>query len=499
MGIPPQLGPAMGEQDPALEPFPFKRYLGLDPVPLPAEPLHTNLPALTSIAAPDMASGSAPIDRAQLGTLLLRTAGMLKEWTNSSGKTWQFRAAGCTGARYHLELYAVTGDLDGLAAGVYHYDPQSHGLQQLRSGDFRSTLIEATGEHAETLAAPVLLVCTSEFWRNAWRYQERAYRHAWWDLGTQLTNLLSLSASMSMQATVLTGFVDDAVNHLVGADGEKEAALAVVAIGRGEEPESATEPLDPLHHEVTPSSVREIAFPGIQLMHNATALTHQSKVSQWRENPLRRSLPEPRGELFPLTPLEQDAVPGENVEEVILRRRSNRKYAVDTPLPYDLFSTVLATGSAPVPLDAVDASVTSLADLYLIVNAVEGLAPGKYVLHRDRQAIELLESGSFRQEAAFLACGQEYAADAHVNVYLLADLDPILDHYGDRGYGLAQLEGAITCGRVQLAAHALRLGAVGSTSADGDVTAFFSPHAAGKSFLSVAVFGVRRPKPVAQE
>jgi hypothetical protein len=33
---------------------------------------------------------------------------------------------------------------------------------------------------------------------------------------------------------------------------------------------------------------------------------------------------------------------------------------------------------------------------------------------------------------------------------------------------------------------------VGSTSYDDEVTAHFSPHAAGKSFMFVAVFGARR-------
>ena len=48
---------------------------------------------------------------------------------------------------------------------------------------------------------------------------------------------------------------------------------------------------------------------------------------------------------------------------------------------------------------------------------------------------------------------------------------------------------------VEIAAHALCLGAVGSTSADDEVTAHFSPHAAGKSFMLVTVFGPSRPAP----
>jgi SagB-type dehydrogenase family enzyme len=492
MGEPPDQGPSVGEQNPALEPYPFKRYVDLAEIPLPDPPLETRLPALEAIAGTVDETADAPaFDLSHLGTLLLRTAGLLKDWTNPSGKTWRFRAAGCTGARYHLELYAVTADLDGLNAGVYHYDPEHHALRQLRKGNFRGSVVEATGNNPDAAGAPVLLVCTSEFWRNAWRYQERTYRHAWWDLGTLAANLLPLAASMALPSRVLMGFADDAVNRLVGVDGEKEAALAVFTVGMGAvTPPSIGEP--PLvDHAVTPSSSREIDFPDIQRIHRASSLESGEQAARWRSNLLRRTLPEPAGQLTALAPTDPGNLPDESVEDVIVRRRSNRHYAVDEPLPFDVFSTVLTYGAAPVPLDAADPAAISLTDLYLIVNNVEGLSPGKYVLHRDRNAVELLESGNFRDGAAFIAVGQDYARDAHVNIYLMADLDPILEHYGDRGYRLAQFEAALTGGRIQLAAHALRLGAVGSTSADDDVTAFFSPHAAGKSFMFVAVFGVK--------
>ena len=48
MGEPPDLGPALGEQDPALEPLPYKIYTSLEPIPLPrAEPA----PATPALAA----------------------------------------------------------------------------------------------------------------------------------------------------------------------------------------------------------------------------------------------------------------------------------------------------------------------------------------------------------------------------------------------------------------------------------------------------------------
>jgi hypothetical protein len=70
-----------------------------------------------------------------------------------------------------------------------------------------------------------------------------------------------------------------------------------------------------------------------------------------------------------------------------------------------------------------------------------------------------------------------------------AHLPSILERYGNRGYRLAQLEGALHAGKLHLGTHALGLGAVGSTSFDDEVVEFFSPRAAGV----VTVFGRRRP------
>ena len=102
------------------------------------------------------------------------------------------------------------------------------------------------------------------------------------------------------------------------------------------------------------------------------------------------------------------------------------------------------------------------------------------------------KEGDFRRQAQRLALDQQYAGDAHVNCYYLTDLGPVLEHYGNRGYRLAQLECALCAGKLHLGTHALGLRAVGSTSLDDEVVAFFSPHAAGKSYMFVTVFGQRR-------
>jgi len=185
-------------------------------------------------------------------------------------------------------------------------------------------------------------------------------------------------------------------------------------------------------------------------------------------------------------------LPQAPIEEVILARRSVRHYDTDRPINFEQFSTVLDRSARPLAADFLAYDSPPVNDCYLIVNAVEGLSPGIY-LHRAREgAIELLRTGDYRGDAAHLAVDQPYAADAHVNSYYLTELSPVLATYGNRGYRLAQLEAALYAGRLHLAAQAMGLGAVGSTSLDDEVVEFFSPRAADASYMFVTVFGARR-------
>jgi SagB-type dehydrogenase family enzyme len=495
MGAPPDLGPAIGEQDPAIEPLPYKIYTTLDPIELSREFPPFTMPALDALAA----TGDLPVARAvpsrdQLARLCLLSNGILKRGGHGTGRVIEYRAAGGTGARYHIELYLVCGDLPGLDAGVYQYAAHDHSLRRLREGDYRAVLAEATGAEPSIVRAPVVVAVTSTFWRNAWRYQGRAYRHSYWDLGTTLSNLLAVAASSQLPARVVMGFSEGQVNQLLDVDGERESAVCLVALGRDGAPARAAPSVEPLDLPTRPISAREIVFPEITAMHTASSLASGAEVAEWRSRPLRRSLPEPQSEVIGLRPLGPGEIPEVPIDEVIRRRRSTRHYAAEVPVGFEAFSTLLDRSSRGVAVDCLDPSGPALNDQYVIANNVEGLDRGAYVLYPRRSGLEPLAAGDMRAAAAGLACGQEYAAEAHANVYYLADLEPILERYGNRGYRVAQTEAALFAGKLHLATHALGLGAVGSTSVDDEVIRFFSPHAEGKSYMFVIVFGIRRKR-----
>jgi SagB-type dehydrogenase family enzyme len=142
-----------------------------------------------------------------------------------------------------------------------------------------------------------------------------------------------------------------------------------------------------------------------------------------------------------------------------------------------------------VAADFLDPFGAQLNQLYLIVHAVEGLRPGAYFFHRERRALELLKEGDFRSQAGYLGLEQDLPADASVAIFFLADLQAILERFGNRGYRSVQLEAGLIGGKLYLGAYALHLGATGLTFYDDEVVRFFSPHSAGKSTIFLVALG----------
>ncbi len=470
-------------------PIAYKIYSSLEPLPLPGDfaPLPTT--AFDAIASAGLVfAGEQVPDVETLARLCFFANGITKRGHLASGQAFALRAAACTGALYHIEVYIVCGDLPGLAAGVYHFGAHDNGLRQLRAGDFRQVLVQATGNERSIASAPAMLICTSTFWRNAWKYQARAYRHTFWDDGTILANFLAEASSVQMPVRIVLGFVDETVTRLLAIDGQHEAAVNLIALGHTSKLSPEAPPVTPLHLPTQQLSPREYEFPLIPAMHAASSLLSGEEVAAWRGQPARRPLPPANEPLIPLRPLDASVLPGDTVEEVIKRRGSIRQFTREA-ISFEQLSTMLAPSLQGIPADCLDATGQLMSDLYLIVMAVDGLEAGTYVLHQKQQALEPLKRGDFRAAAYHLALDQDLGGDAAVNIYFLADLEPILKRFGNRGYRAAQLEAAIVAGKLYLADYALQSGATGLTFFDDEVTAFFSPHAVGKSVMFLMALG----------
>ncbi|MGE0130922.1 MAG: SagB/ThcOx family dehydrogenase [Blastocatellales bacterium] len=472
------------------KPLPYKIYTTLDPIELPREVPPLDMPALEAISKQSAGvEGDAIPDLKDLAQTFYYSAGITK-FRKYPGAEIMFRAASCTGALYEIELYLVCGDLPDLEAGVYHFSPHDFSLRRLRRGDYRGVIAQATAQEPSVTHSPVTIICTGTYWRNAWKYQARTYRHFGWDNGTMLANMLATATALDLPARVAMGFIDADVNRLLCLDTDREVAFSMVSLGRTSSPapEPPTE-IEQLVLETELLSPRDVDYPAMREMHAASSLVDKDEVRRWSGKTPQRKFPQPQGQLIPLKPFGDDEMSREGIGTVILKRGSTRQFARGGSVSFEQFSTLLYRSAQSIPADFLDPAGAHLNELYLIVHAVDGLQPGAYVLHRDKWAIELLKAGAFRKEAGYLGLEQALPADAAATIFFVADLNAVFERFGNRGYRAAQLESGIIGGKMYLTAYAQGFGASGLTFYDDDVIEFFSPHAEGKSAIFHVAIG----------
>lgn len=462
----------------------YKSSGGSALVALPEAVAGPQMPALEAVHSAGDESGGH-LDLAALAQLLHYSSGLVRKSVVPSAGEVHYRAAASAGALYPVEAYVVCGDMDGLPAGVYRFSPPDMGLYKLREGDFRMCVSRAEGDDGDTTTWDATLVLTAVFWRSAWKYRARSYRYCFWDAGTVLANLLATATALRIPGRVSVGFVDEDVNRLLRLKGAGEAALCLVHVGEGGRTWSDAECRD--LSAAGEASEGETVYPEIRELHEASCLSDAEEVRDWKGGLKPRPV-EVRGRLYQLGNGGEGSLSSNGLEQVVRERGSTRRFAREAISWVELDSVIRASASH-VPADFLSPGAKSLLDVYVIINAVDGMNPGAYYLNSGRPALELLREGEFRSEAGHLCFEQALGADAAAVVFIMADLYRVLDRFGARGYRAAQLEAGVVGGKIYLATHSLGLGATGITFYDDEVTEFFSPHARRKSAMFVVPLG----------
>ena len=475
----------------------YKTYTDLPVIPLPTGFDPPGCSTLEAVTGERDRYENGSLDLTVLAQLLHYSAGLIRKRVLPVAGEIHYRAAASAGALYPVEIYLVTGDIPGLEAGVYHFSLLQPGLTQLRKGDYRQELAEAVAGDQSVAVAPVTLVLTAMFWRSAWKYRARGYRYCYWDAGTILANLLAVTrGEMGLPIRLVAGFLDGRVNQLLDLLPEREASLCLVPLGRDAGVQQPVYPsmVAPLGHKFNDLLDAEVNYSDIIRTHAASYLTSKEEVLAWR------GIEKPHAPVdVTSTVVSMDQTLGQQVDvkdlqiaslgATILERGSTRRFARQ-PISKSQFGAILDASTKNVPADFLGEDAESLLDAYIIVNAVQGLAPGAYFFSPIARRLELLKEGHFREEAGHLCFEQALGADASAVIYFMASLDQVLERYGNRGYRAAQLEAGIMVGNAYLCSHSLGLGATGMTFYDGEVAEFFSPHAKNKSVMFLVALGV---------
>ena len=483
----------------------YKVYPGLRAIPLPdvAATSGLDLSTLRAIrGAGQTPDAESPPTLQTLAELLYHAAAVIRRRTLRDGEV-HYRAAASAGALYPTEIYVVCGDLDGLRAGVYHFNPLDFTLSRLRNGDLRRWVAAAAQDHA---AYPATLVFTTVFWRSAWKYRERGYRYCYWDLGTIAANLTAAGNAANTSVGLKFGFVDRSLTGYIGIDGIEEAPSLLATVGKPDgvlNPGSGDVPgmLPQDSNELTAGALE---YPLSREIHLASWLRAGEDVAAWNEpgdagRDSDREELDGTGERFrPLRSgpdgnfdgdLDLASRPAQSLGDCIRSRGSTRRFATEA-ISWEDFRSIIDAAGNPINAPHLADGFSPYLSIYLIVNAVTGLAPGAYYYNRFYNGLRLLQEGDFRETAGHLGFEQALPADAAAVAFITADLPLIEREFGPRGYRMAQTVAGIIGGRIYLASHALGLGATGLTFFDDAVVEFFGPHSAGQEAVFVVPMGV---------
>ena len=207
-----------------------KRHDHVPAVELP-RPLLPATPVADALAARRSARDlrGAPPTRADLSALLHAGYGVTGRGGAEAGAV-PLRAVPSGGALYPLELYVVARCDAAVPAGLYHYDPLRHVLEQLELGPLPGLLPAMVFPNLVAQASHVVVV-TAMFWRTRFKYGQRGFRFALLEAGHVAQNLLLACAALELAAVPLGGFFDRRLDELLELDGVDESALYVVAVG----------------------------------------------------------------------------------------------------------------------------------------------------------------------------------------------------------------------------------------------------------------------------
>jgi SagB-type dehydrogenase family enzyme len=447
---------ALGYMDWDTQPDPFRRFAGttllpLDFVPEGPEPRYEPACVLGQIAR-------TPLDRVWISQLF-QDALALSAWKQAGHSRWSLRVNPSSGNLHPTEGYLVAGPIAGLhpRPAVYHYAPFEHALE-LRAELSDDAWLKIAAQLPE---GAVLVGLTSIYWRESWKYGERAFRYCHHDAGHAIGSVAVSAAGLGWEAKLLESVTDGDVAVLVGVHVQTgieaehaDCLLAVFPSGAG----------------FTIAKQREFAIPGTVLdeLRGASWLGVPNQLSSGHHpwpvidavSTATEKLSPPDEVLWSPTAVEDTSLAmGDSalaLRRIIHQRRSAVALDGHTGIARDAFYQILLKvmpGSRQVPF-------TSLpwrprVDLLLFVHRVNDLSPGLYALLRDPargQALEeamnrtlvwrpptgcpaslplfSLEFGDARGSARQTSCDQDVAADGIFAAAMLADYRTSLETFG---------------------------------------------------------------------
>lgn len=176
-----------------------------------------------------------PLSLAELSLLLWATQGVRQ----TMGETTVLRTVPSAGNRHALEPYVYVRRVESVPEGIYRYLPLDHELVLERGdaageaeGDLARRVSEACRGQQFAGQCAATFIWTTIPYRMEWRYGLAAHKVIALDAGHVGQNLYLACQAIGAGTCAIAAYDQEAMDHLLGVDGEEEFTVYVAPVGK---------------------------------------------------------------------------------------------------------------------------------------------------------------------------------------------------------------------------------------------------------------------------
>jgi SagB-type dehydrogenase family enzyme len=452
---------SLGYMDWANQPDPFRYYdqaltLSLE------HPSITDTPTYDSLFSKRQAPVLA-INRETISHLFYESLA-ISAWKQADMNRWSLRVNPSSGNLHPTEAYLIAGPIEALSevAAIYHYSAYKHALE-------RRVILTNDEWHAINKNLPpdsMLLALTSIYWRESWKYGERAFRYCHHDIGHAIGTLTFAAAIHGWKTRLIHSIADDKLKRLLALhedeSNEAEHPYCLLVIYPANENSLTKDPLIALpaslfvrsrstEYEGHPNALSSTHhdWPIIDIVAEACGYSGNTQLFNHQYSYIDKADNNDRYEDRRVS-----------ARKVIRERRSAIDMDGHHHISKETFYRMM-THVSPQPGNKISAVIPwrSEISLILFVHRVDGLSPGLYLFLRDpsheqslKKALRsefcwekpadcpkfldlyLLTEADVRNAARMICCHQDIAANGTFALAMLAEFDASIEQYGASFY-----------------------------------------------------------------
>ena len=141
------------------------------------------------------------------------------------------RTAHSAGALYPIEVYVVVGNVEGIAEGVYKYQPHQHELVKVLEGEQRKALAKAALDQQSVAQGAIDIVITAIYERTTSKYGDRGIRYVHMEAGHAAQNVYLQAVALGLGTVSIGAFYDSLVKETLNLP-KNEEPLYIMPVGR---------------------------------------------------------------------------------------------------------------------------------------------------------------------------------------------------------------------------------------------------------------------------